>query len=313
MQADYDTLAQEKQGLSEKLADAEQQINDLISEISAKQEQQEAYASVSEKLAAALEKQQADKQELDSLYAELDSAQKQLEAAQQETQELREKLEANDDLDTFDEEASGDLRAQLEEAAEENEDLRTELENVLEQNEQLQSEIDRMTIQTTQKQSELQEKLHTAEQQYQILQTENKKLRQNLEEYKARMNAKRENAGAAYLQAASSAELLDKQEGTRFVHINFSEEGDLVLEHVRDPKTAEIALLRNGAMIPNPHFYPALTGQGETGEQLEILLPVFEMPELDDDKQYPVKALNPAVGEIRDRALHVKRKGRIEV
>ena len=45
----------------------------------------------------------------------------------------------------------------------------------------------------------------------------------------------------------------------------------------------------------------------------EILLPVFEMPELDDDKTYPVKALNPAVGEIRDRALHVKRKGRIEV
>ena len=170
-----------------------------------------------------------------------------------------------------------------------------------------------MTIQTTQKHAELQEKLHTTEQQYAVLQTENKKLRQNLEEFKARMNAKRENAGAAYLQVASSVENLSKQEGTRFVHIKFSDNGDLILEHAKDPKNAEIALLRNGAMIPNPHFYPALTGEGETGEQLEILLPVFEMAELDDEKKYPVKAINPAVGEIRDRALHVKRKGKIEV
>ena len=298
-------LADEKAKLKEQLKDASQQLEDLITDVSQKHQLENEYNSLKKERQELNAKLQASESQNDEFRTALTNAAEQVKSLKEQLQDTKSSSINPDELDA--------VRSQLEEAAEENEDLRSELENALEQNEELRSALDTLSTQSAQQRSELQEKLHTTEQQFAVLQTENKKLHQTLDEYKSRMNAKRENSGAAYLQVASSVEALNKQENTRFVHINFSNDGDLILEHSKNPETAEIALLRNGAMIPNPHFYPDLTGKGENGEALEILLPVFEMPELDDDKNYPVKNLMPALGEIRDRALHVKRKGKIEV
>ena len=138
-------------------------------------------------------------------------------------------------------------------------------------------------------------------------------MRDKLEEYKNKINTKRENNNAVYLQIASSIESIQKQAGTRYVHLVQDESGNLLLTHAQDEKIAEIALLRNGAMIPNPHFYENLTADGETGEKLGLIKGVFDLPAMYDDEIYIVSYLAPAVGEIYDNTLHVKRKGKIEI
>ncbi|MDE6730773.1 MAG: hypothetical protein K2J71_08380 [Oscillospiraceae bacterium] len=314
---------QENQALQRELTDALENVENFRVELSSQknqeEQQQQDQQALQEKLAIA-EQQNAETQTaLQDATAQTAKIQEQLQDAVNESQELREELQnirnqnaqlreeiADMQVIVSESEQSEELRKQLDELHEENQDLRSELESLTDQNEQIQDEKQRQ-------QEELEEQVRLKEQQFSILQAENKKLKERLEEYKNKINARRENTEAVYLQIASSVENLQKQGGTRFVHVEHDADGELILEHAPDERRAEVALLSNGAMIPNPHFYDKLVTDGEEGGKLQLIEEIFDLPELDYDSKYIIQALTPAVGEIRNKMLHVKRKGRLKI
>lgn len=125
--------------------------------------------------------------------------------------------------------------------------------------------------------------------------------------------AKEEPAADLYLEMAKDPRKLDTAGKIRFLNAFSMMDGSVKLSGSSSARLAELAMLPDDAVIPNPYFYRRLGEDGELGSDLKKLRYVMQFPEPEALRRYRLTGLRPARAEETDGAFRLTAAGELEL
>ena len=120
-----------------------------------------------------------------------------------------------------------------------------------------------------------------------------------------------EDAQDPYLQMALDPRKLDSVGRIRFLNVLVKMDGSFKLSGSTNIRLSELAMLENGAVIPNPYFYRRFGADGELGSDIRKMRYVMQFDEPDSLRRYRRQAVRPAVVEEKDGVFRLVQPGEL--
>lgn len=115
-----------------------------------------------------------------------------------------------------------------------------------------------------------------------------------------------------YLTLCTNCEELNQIETAEYLSISVDLSGDLKLFVSGNYRNALVVLLKTGELLPNPYYFPQLSGKGETGEDLERLKCIFQFQkQLFSGIRYVIQKLVPAKCRHENNNYELQQTGEI--
>jgi hypothetical protein len=114
-----------------------------------------------------------------------------------------------------------------------------------------------------------------------------------------------------YLEMAKDPRKLDMAGKIRFLSAFSMMDGSVKLSGSSSARLAELAMLPDDAVIPNPYFFRRLGEDGELGSDLKKLRYVMQFPEPESLRRYHLTGLRPARAEEADGAFRLTEQGEL--
>lgn len=114
-----------------------------------------------------------------------------------------------------------------------------------------------------------------------------------------------------YLDMATDPRKLDGAGKIRFLSAFATMDGSVKLTGATSARLAELAMLPDDAVIPNPYYFRRLGEEGELGDDLRKLRYVMDFPEPESQRRYRLAALRPARAEETDGMFRLVKQGEL--